>query len=91
MSNKFQARSEGSDTSIFHHGLITLLMLEELKKLNRDWATFLFLSGYEVGTLTPKKTPKSKATPSSKSDKPRVETKGVNEEEMEPIVEPMDV
>ena len=58
MSNKFQARIEGSETSIFHHGLIKLLALEELKNLNRDWATFLFLSGYELYALIPKKTPK---------------------------------
>jgi len=58
------------------------MVLEELKKLNRDWATFLFLNGYEVDTLTPKKTPKENVTPSINSEKPVAETKGVNEEEM---------
>ena len=66
-------------------------MLEELKKLIRDWATFLFLSGYEVYLVTPKKTPNPKATPSNKNDKSTAGKKGVNEEEIEPIIEPMDI
>ena len=60
MYDKVQDKPESSKTSIFHHGLIKLLVMEELKKLNRDWATFLFLSGYDVDVLTPKKTTKSK-------------------------------
>ena len=48
ISDKVQAKDEGSETSIFHHGLIKLLVLEEFKNLNIDWASFLFLSGYEV-------------------------------------------
>ena len=79
MSYKVQARPEGSETSIFNHGLIKLLVLEELKKLKRDWATFLFLSGYEVDALTPNKTAKSKVIPSSKNDKPIAEVEGVHE------------
>lgn len=80
MSDKVQARKESSETSIFHHGLIKLLVLEELKKLNRDWVTSLFLSGYEVDLVTPKKAPNSKATPLNKNDKPTNEIEGVNEE-----------
>lgn len=90
MSDKVQARAEGSETSIFHHGLIKLLMLEKLKKLNRDWTIFLFLDGYEVDSVTPKENPKPKATPSNKNDKYPFMTEGVNEEEAEPILEPMD-
>ena len=58
MSDKLKARHESIETSIFHHGLIELMVMEELKKLNRDWDTFFFLSGYEVDVLTPKKRPK---------------------------------
>ena len=36
MSDKVRARPKSSETSIFHHGLINLLVMEELKKLNRD-------------------------------------------------------
>ena len=85
MSDKVQARAERSETSIFHHGLIKLLVLEELKKFNIDWAYFLFFSGYELDSVTPKKAPKPKATSSPAA------TEGVNEEETEPILEPMDV
>ena len=79
MLDKVQARPESSETSIFHHGLIKLLVLEELKKLNRDWATFISLSGYEVDVLAPKKTPKSNTNPSSKNDEPIVEAEGGQE------------
>lgn len=60
ISDKVQGRPERSETSIFHHGLIKFIVLEELKKLNRDWGTFLFMSGYEIDAPTPRKTPKSK-------------------------------
>ena len=76
MSDKVTARPKSSEPSMFHHVLIKLLVLEELKKLNRDWATFLFLSGYEVDVLTPEKTPKSKTNPSSKNDEPIAEAEG---------------
>ena len=36
MADKVQAKSEGSETSLFHHGLIKLLVLDELKILGRD-------------------------------------------------------
>ena len=68
MFDKFQEIPKSSETSIFHHALIKLLVMEELKMLNRDWATFLFLSGYDVDVITPKKTPKSK-TNTPKKDK----------------------
>ena len=36
MADKIQAKFEGYETSLFHHGLIKLLVLEELKILGRD-------------------------------------------------------
>ena len=65
--------------------------MEYLEKLNRDWATFMFLSGYEVDVLTPKKTPKSKTNPFSKNDEPIPEAEDGYEGEMQPIIEPMEV
>lgn len=63
MVDKVQAKSDTSSTSIFHDGLIKLLVVQELNRLNRDWLTFLFLSGYELDVATPsRKTPKSKST-----------------------------
>ena len=35
--DKVQVKTEGDETSLFHHGLIKLLVLEELKILGRDW------------------------------------------------------
>ena len=34
------------------------LVLEELKRLGRDWTSFLFMSGFEVYAVTPKRVPK---------------------------------
>ena len=55
MSDKVQIETEGNETSLFHHGLIKLLVLEELKRLDRDWNFFLFMSGFEVDDVTPKR------------------------------------
>jgi len=68
MDDKVQAKPEASSTFVFHHGLIKLLVVEEMNKLNRYWLTFLFLSGYELDVATP-----SRKTPKSKFSIPRVE------------------
>ena len=44
-----------------------LLVLEELSKLDRDWAYFLFMNGYEMDVLSPRKASKLK-TPSSRQE-----------------------
>ena len=49
---------------MFHHGLIKLLVLNELQILDRDWASFLFVSGFEMDTVTPIRTPKPRRLPS---------------------------
>lgn len=59
---------------VFHFGLIKLLVLEELKKTNRDWNTFLFLENYDHKVVpTPSKrvssTAKPKETPTTSSKK----------------------
>ena len=74
-----------SETLVFHDGLIKLLVLEELKRLNRDWASFIFMSGYEVDAVTPKKVSKPKTTPSLAA------IKEIDEEGRQPPVEPMDI
>lgn len=55
MVDKVQTRPKNNDTIVFNHGLIKLLLLEALGKINRDWSSFLFLNGYEVDVVTPKK------------------------------------
>ena len=59
MSDKVQIKIKGNETSLFHYGLINLLVLEELRRLDRDWTSFLFMSGYEIDVVTPKKASKS--------------------------------
>ena len=41
-----------------------LLILDELRKIGRDWSSFLFINGFELETLTPARNPKTKGTPS---------------------------
>ena len=62
MSNKLRAKFDGCETSLFHHGLIKILVLNELQKISRDWSSFLFMSGFEMETLTPARNPKTKGT-----------------------------
>ena len=53
MADKVQAKPNASDTSVFHHSLIKPMTVEEINRINRDWPTILFLSGYELDTSTP--------------------------------------
>ena len=64
MSYNVKIKIEGNETSLFHHGLIKLLVLEELRRLDTDWTSFLFMSGYEIDVVTPKKASKPRTTPS---------------------------
>ena len=54
MVDKVQGRPERSENSIFHHGLMKLLVLEELNKIDRDWAYFLFMNEYELDVFISK-------------------------------------
>jgi CRISPR/Cas system-associated endonuclease Cas3-HD len=46
MLDKVQAMSKQVDTSVFHSGLIKMLVLEELKKTNNNWEVFLVASSF---------------------------------------------
>ena len=63
MADKVQAKYEGCETSLFHHGLMKLLILNELQKIGRDWSSFLFINGFDLEKLTPARNPKTKGTP----------------------------
>ena len=41
-------KTESCETSLFHHGLVKLIVLHELQKVNREYSAFLFLSGIGV-------------------------------------------
>ena len=64
MVDKVQEKSEGSETSLFDHGLMKLLVLYELQRLGKNWSSFLFISGFELDALTPSRTPKPRRIPS---------------------------
>jgi hypothetical protein len=54
MCDKVQLRKEDCETSLFHHGLIKLLILDSLQKIGRDWNSFIFMAGFQSKTgLTP--------------------------------------
>jgi hypothetical protein len=48
MDNKVQAKSKQVDTSVFHSGLIKILVMEELRKKNKDWETFNTSSHFQL-------------------------------------------
>jgi hypothetical protein len=59
MEDKVQAKSNQIEHSLFHFGLIKLLVLEELKKTNTEWDSFLSSIGFGPefhGTPKTKKT-----------------------------------
>jgi len=57
MSDKVQAKSKAVDTSVFHSGLIKMLVMEELRKKNMDWEAFITSSHFQLN-VSP--TPQSK-------------------------------
>ena len=54
MCDKIQLKKDECETSMFHHGLIKLLVLDGLDKIGRDWDSFIFMAGFQNKTgLTP--------------------------------------
>ena len=50
MCDKVQLRKEAYETSLFHHGLIKLIVLHELQSVGRVWPTFIFMFGFKNET-----------------------------------------
>ena len=46
MSNRVKGHIDHTNQSFFHHGLVKLIILTELKKKNHAWKHFLFLFGF---------------------------------------------
>ena len=46
MSNIIKGNFNHTNQSVFHHGLIKLIICTVLKKKNRSWDHFLFWSGF---------------------------------------------
>jgi len=57
MCDKVQLKKEACETSLFHHGLVKLIVLHEIQKIDREWSIFLFMSGFKNKTgLSPQAT-----------------------------------
>ena len=50
MCEKVQLKKEACETSMFHHGLVKLIVLHELQKIGREWSAFLFMIGFKTET-----------------------------------------
>jgi len=42
MASKVQKSTEAASTRVFHHGLVKLLILDELQRVGKKWNYFLF-------------------------------------------------
>ena len=43
MTDKVQMKTQACETSLFHHGLVKLIVLHELQRVNRECSAFFFL------------------------------------------------
>jgi hypothetical protein len=57
ISDRVQSKSKAVDTSIFHSGLIRMLVMEELRKRNIPWEQFIVFSHMKLDIAS---TPQSK-------------------------------
>jgi hypothetical protein len=48
MYDRVQDKSKEVDTSVFHYGLIKMLVMEELRKKNIDWEAFITSSHFQL-------------------------------------------
>ena len=72
MADKVQMKSQGCETSLFHHGLVKLIVSHELRKINREWSSFLFICGFGVETQETGTSPKAKETSTIEANSPAV-------------------
>jgi hypothetical protein len=57
MTNRVQAKSKAMDTSVFHSGLIRMLVMEDFKKRNIAWDQFISYVNIQLNSTS---TPQSK-------------------------------
>lgn len=46
MVDKVQLKSQGCETFLFHHGLVKLIVLHELKRVKKYWSSFVFVCDF---------------------------------------------
>jgi hypothetical protein len=64
-----QRKPDKLQKSIFHHALINLIVLEQMKKEGKYWPTLLFVSNYQIDLLP---SPSKLKTPKNKTAKPHI-------------------
>jgi hypothetical protein len=57
MVDRVQDKSKAMETSVFHSGLIKMLVMEDLKKRNMDWEKFIASTHFQLNVVP---TPQSK-------------------------------
>ena len=50
MSHKVQVEPDHIQNTLFHFGLIKMILVEELRKKERTWEHFMFWGGFELDT-----------------------------------------
>jgi hypothetical protein len=77
MSHKVQVEPDHIQNTLFHFGLIKMIIVEELRKRERTWEHFMFWGGFELETQPDKGKKKSrKKSPTLKSSLKR--RRGIN-------------
>ena len=66
MAQKFQAKPEKENSRLFHHGLIKLIVMEELRRREKTWDYLIFWGEFEQDIQ-----PKGKKKPTKKSSTPK--------------------
>jgi hypothetical protein len=83
MSHKVQDEPDHIQNTLFHFGLIKMILVEELRKKERTWEHFLFWGGFELDTQPDKgkrKSSKKIPTPQSSLKRRRAITLDLSEE-----------
>lgn len=87
MCDKVQLRKEDCETSLFHHGLIKLLILDNLQKIGRDWNSFIFMAGFQSKTgLTPEPVKEFTIAELQREAKAKKKTKSQPPKPVKPLV-----
>jgi hypothetical protein len=73
IDDRVQAKSKAVDTSVFHSGLIRMIIMEELKKINLTWEKFIVSANLQLDVAS---TPQSRVQiPFPASSVSQVETR----------------
>jgi len=86
IDDKLQAKSKQVEPSLFHFSLIKLLLLEELKKENGEWSSFLSTSGFCAETMNSPPYKGSNPSTNDKATSSILKRKRGKDKEQQPVV-----